>query len=137
MESEIVHETAALVTALACGDAVAAADIYSDGARVVAPAAGVLDGRAEIEAYWQAGIDLGLAGLAFESQVLEEIGGGALEIGRYAVSGQADLAGPRVERGTYLVLHTLDRCGSWRRTVEIFNPDEPNAARGHIQREEP
>ena len=136
MESEIVAETAALVTALERGDAVAAADVYSNGATVVAPAAGVIEGRDEIEAYWQAGIDLGLSAVTFDRHLLEDVAGGVIEAGRYAISGRREVARPRVDRGTYLVLHTLGPGGSWCRAVEVFISDEPNPARRDIHKEE-
>jgi ketosteroid isomerase-like protein len=136
MENEILAGTAALVTALEQGDVVAAGGVYSDAARLLAASAELIQGRAEIEAYWRAGIDLGLSGLAFESRVLEAIGGGVLELGRYAVSVQGESSASPVERGSYLVLHTQASDGSWRRAVEVFNPDEPQPARRHSKREE-
>ncbi len=136
MENEILEETAALVTALERGDVAAAGDIYADGARLLASSAELIQGRAEIESYWRAGIDLGLSGLAFERRVLEEIGGTVLELGRYAVSVQGKSSAPLVEHGSYLVLHAQTADGSWRRAVEVFNPDEPKPARRNVPKEE-
>ena len=81
MENEIHDQATTLVTALERGDAAAAGVVYADGARLLASTAEPIDGRAEIEAYWRAGIELGLGGVTFESRVLEWIGGGALESG--------------------------------------------------------
>jgi ketosteroid isomerase-like protein len=136
MEEEIDEGTAALVAALERGDVATAGAVYTDGARLLASSAELIEGRAEIEAYWRAGCDLGLSGLAFESQVSETMGGGVLELGRYAVSVRRERAGLLVERGTYLVLHTQTADGSWRRAVEVFNPDEPKPARRNSQKEE-
>ena len=99
MENEIFAETAALVTALERGDVVAAGDVYADGARLLASSAELIQGRTEIEAYWRAGIDLGLSGLAFERRVLDEIGGNVLELGRYSVSMKGESSALRVEHG--------------------------------------
>src|SRR6266545_6666713 len=99
MENEIFAETAALVTALERGDVVAAGDVYADGARLLASSAELIQGRTEIEAYWRAGIDLGLAGLTFERQVLDKIGGNVLELGRYAVSMKGESSTPLIEHG--------------------------------------
>jgi ketosteroid isomerase-like protein len=136
VENEIPGETAALVTALENRDVAGAVEAYADGARLLSPAAGLVEGRAQIGAYWQAGLDLGLSALAFETRVLEEVAGAVLEVGRYAFSGWRRHAEPRVDRGTYLVLHTLGPDGVWRRGVEVFNPDEPGSARHEIQKEE-
>jgi ketosteroid isomerase-like protein len=136
MENEILAETAALVSALERGDVAGAGDVYADGARLLASSAALIQGRPEIEAYWRAGIDLGLSGLAFERRVLEEIGGSVLELGRYAVSVQGDSSAPAVERGSYLVLHKQTADGLWRRAVEVFNPDELKPARRNVEKEE-
>jgi hypothetical protein len=40
------------------------------------------------------------------------------------------------EVGTYLVLHTQAADGSWRRAVEVFNPDEPATVCRDLQKEE-
>ncbi len=125
MENEIHDQVTTLVTALERGDAAAAGVVYTDGARLLASTAEPIDGRAEIEAYWRAGIELGLFGVTFESRVLEWIGAGALELGRYAVSMQGRSPTPTVEHGSHLVLHTQTSDGSWKRAVEVFNPDEP------------
>jgi ketosteroid isomerase-like protein len=136
MESEIVRTTAALVTALEGGDVVAAAAAYADDATLLAPSAGIVESRAAIEAYWQAGIDLGLSGVTFDRSRLEPFGDRVLEVGRYAISGSGELGKRRVVRGTYLVLHSPDPGGSWRRAVEVFTPDEPTLARHGSQKEE-
>jgi ketosteroid isomerase-like protein len=128
MEDEINEATAALVTALERGDVAAAGDLYADGARLFAPSATRIEGRAEIVEYWRAGLDLGLSSLAFECRVLEKIAG-VLELGRYVVSVQSGSATPSVEHGSYLVLHAQTDEGSWQRAVEVFNPDEPREAR--------
>ena len=124
MENEILGRTAALVAALEHGDAVAAGYVYADGARLLVSSADLIQGRPEIEAYWRAGIDLGLSSLAFQSRMLEEISGSALELGRYAVSVRGESSAQLVEHGSYLVVHTQTD-GSWRRAVEVFNPDGP------------
>jgi ketosteroid isomerase-like protein len=135
MENGILETTAALVTALERGDVAAAGDIYADGAWLLSSSAEHIHGRAEIEAYWRAGVELGLSGLEFESKVQEALGGSVLELGRYVVSVRNESTLPLVEHGTYLVLHTQTVDGSWRRAVEVFNPDEPTPVRHNLARE--
>jgi ketosteroid isomerase-like protein len=136
VENEIHAATTSLVTALERADVAAAAAVYADDARLLASSAELIQGRAEIEAYWRAGIDLGLCGLSFESGLLKAIDPGVLELGRYAVAVRSVPAAPAVERGAYLVLHTQARDGSWQRAVEVFNPDEPEPARRKHEKEE-
>lgn len=136
MEDEILQATAALVTALERRDAAAAADLYTDDAKLLAPAAELIQGRAAIGSYWRAGISLGLSAVGFEGQVLEPVGESVVEVGRYAVSVDVERAEPVVERGTYVVLYRQAGDGSWQRALDVFDPDEPMGGSSNIQREE-
>ena len=124
MESEISDGTRRLATAIRRGDASAASWLYADDATLLAPGAAPLHGRAEVEAYGRAGLDLGLRRLELERLRLEHLADAVLELGRYAVS----LRPATAERGSYLVLHTQTAAGSWQRAVEVFSPDEPTPA---------
>src|SRR5262245_44591957 len=128
MEDEIQKATEKLVTALEEKDVAAAGDVYADGALLLAPSIGRVEGREEVEEYWRAGLELGLTGLGFECQMLEEFAG-VLEVGRYAISVHCRTAAPSFEHGSYLVLHARTAGGSWQRAVEVFNPDEQRKAR--------
>jgi ketosteroid isomerase-like protein len=112
----------ALAAALARGAAPGAAALYSDDGRLLAPAAGIVCGRDQIEAYWRAGIGLGLFRLELEAREVEVIDGLAIEVGRYAIA-----VASGADAGEYLVLHRRQADGTWRRAVDVFNPDEPSA----------
>jgi ketosteroid isomerase-like protein len=137
MEGEINKATATLVRSVEQGNAETAARVYADDATLLAPAAELMHGRAEIEAYWRTGIALGLSAVEFECRVSEAVGGGVVEVGRYAVSVNAARVGRVVDRGTYFVLRRQVADGSWRRTVDVFNPDEPSTTRHNDRKEEP
>ena len=136
MEGEIQQATATLVRSLEHGDASSAARVYADDARVLAPAGELLRGRVEIEAYWRAGIALGLSTVTFERQLTAAIAGKFIEIGRYAVAAKVARNARLVDRGTYLALHAQVADGSWRRSVDVFNPDESIPARYDDRKEE-
>ncbi len=125
MDATIPEATTVLVDAVRRGDAAAAGSAYATDAKLLAPAPELVQGCAEIEAYWRAGIAIGLSAITFESDVLQRIEAGIVEAGRYAV--YVDDAGGRTvaERGTYLVLHKQAPDGSWRRAVDVFDPHEP------------
>lgn len=129
MEHEVrVRETtAALAGAVNRGDAAHAASLYVEDARLLASAAEPIAGRGAIRSYWQAGVELGVV-LRLEPLEVELAGPFAVEIGRYAFSLGGDGVGEPVDRGTYLVLHRRQADGSWRRSVDVFNPDGPAAA---------
>lgn len=103
--------------ALARGDAAGAASLYSEDGTLLTADAELIRGRAEIEAYWHEGIALGLERLELEQVEMQELGGTAIELGRYVLV----LHGVS-ERGRYVVLHRREADGEWRRAVEVYNP---------------
>lgn len=115
---------AALAAALARGDASGAAALYSDDGKLLIPAARLISGRDEIEAYWREGIGFGLSSLELEAHDVQVLGGLAIEIGRYALALRDG-----ADAGKYLALHRQQADGTWRRAVDVFNPDEPRSAR--------
>jgi uncharacterized protein (TIGR02246 family) len=122
MGDEVQNAAAVLADALARGDAAAAASLYADDGRLLTSAAELLSGRGEIEAYWQAGIAVGLSSL--ELQMIELSVGDriAIEIGRYALAVESDGSAPvAAEHGKYLALHRRQADGTWRRAVDVFN----------------
>ena len=129
METEVRETSAALAEALTRGDAPGAASLYEEDAKLLAPRAKLVAGRAEVEAYWRTGITLGVSRLELETLELEPMGEVAVEIGRYAIVVSADRGEPVVDRGKYLALHRQQADGSWRRAVDVFNPDGRTPAR--------
>jgi ketosteroid isomerase-like protein len=131
MEDGLERGTRELGEALARGDARAAAALYADDGKLLSPAAELFAGRRDIEGYWRAGIALGLSGLAVEAVEVEASDGVAVETGRYVLAG-GELV---LDRGKYLVLHRRQADGTWRRAVDVFNPDAPAAARPRPEEE--
>ena len=124
----IAEGRAAFVDALRHGDARAAGSIYAESARLVAPSADVIEGRAAIEAFWQAGLDAGVVDIDLEAVEVRYRTSLAYELGRYVLQLRPPSGGTVVDRGTYLLVleHHVD--GSWRRAVEMFSPEAPPAA---------
>jgi uncharacterized protein (TIGR02246 family) len=123
LERAFAETRAAFLAALAAGDAKAAASVYAEDARLLAPGAEPMRGRDTIEAFWRAGLEAGLAALAFEPS---EVEGGerlAYELGRYELRLRPAEGGTVVERGRYLLVHARREDGAWRRAVEMLNPD--------------
>lgn len=120
-DDPFVESRAAFVDGLARGDAAAACSVYTRDARLLAPSAELVKGRQEIERFWKAGIDAGIT--VVDLGVLEIACGSGLayEIGRYALrlDGCADPA----EGGAYVLVHEQQHDGTWRRVVEMFNPE--------------
>jgi len=119
----------AFIAALRGGDALAAADAYTQDARLMAPSSEVLIGRAAIAGFWRAGLDVGVSAIDLLAQEVELERGGdlAYEIGRYVLQVQPapTSSEPVVDRGRYLLVYRREADGVWRRAVETFNPDVP------------
>ena len=118
---EIAEASAAFASALRSGDAAVASDVYTRDARLVAPSAGILDGRDAIEAFWRAGIEVGVSRADFEPLELRRHDAVAYELGRYelALAGVGAVA----DRGKYVLVHERQEDGSWRRALEMLAPD--------------
>ena len=133
---EAIAETrAAFVSAVCCGDATAAAAVYADGARLLAPSAELMQGREEIARFWQAGIDAGISRVELEALQLERHGTVAYEVGRYALRLQSTEGVTIVDRGKYALVHERQPDGTWLRAVETFNPDAPPASTPQVRSE--
>jgi uncharacterized protein (TIGR02246 family) len=120
MEDAVRKASDELTAALVRRDAAAAAALYADDAMLLTPSAALIAGRRDIEAFWGAGVDVGLVRVEltpFDVQVVDAV---AIEVGRYALS----LEGGG-ETGKYCVLHRREADGVWRRAVDVFNPDAP------------
>lgn len=129
--SGAIGETrAAFVAALKDGDAKAASHVYADEARLLAPSAELIQGREAIEAFWRAGLEAGISEVELEALELERQGRLAYEIGRYALRLEPTDGGTVVDRGKYVLVHERQPDGSWRRAVEMFNPEGPPASTG-------
>ena len=86
-------------------------------------------GRAEIEAFWQAGFDAGLAAIELDVLKLERHDRFAYEVGRYALHVEPGSGDPLADRGNYVLVLTERADGSWQRAVEMLGPDRPFSPR--------
>jgi uncharacterized protein (TIGR02246 family) len=124
---EVMPASVQLAEALSGHDAAAAAALYAEDARLLTTAEQIL-GRADIEAYWNAGMTLGLSRAVLtptEVRVGDRV---AVETGCYEFTLTGGPGQPAaVDRGTYFVLHRRDDNGSWRRGVELFDVDPAEA----------
>jgi uncharacterized protein (TIGR02246 family) len=123
------------VDALRSGDARAASAVYADDAQLLAPSAELVAGREAIAAFWRAGLDAGIAGVELEELRFKRGESVAWEIGRYVLRLEPADGTPVVDSGKYLLVHERQEDGSWRRAVEMFNPDASSSDRQPRERE--
>lgn len=136
MEHPIRETAGALAAAISRGDAAGAAALYAADAVLLTPTAELVAGRRQIETYWRTGIALGVSRMELDARELRFASTVAFEIGDYALSVAADRRQPVVDLGKYFVLHIRDGDGSWRRGVDVFNPDGLGTS-GQLRKEEP
>jgi len=100
------------------GNAAGIAALYSDDATLLPPGGIELQGRAAIEAYWQAAMDAapGVT-VTLETKELHNLGDVAVEVGSYTNTG-ADRE--HVGHGKYLVVWMLND-GTWQMARDIWN----------------
>lgn len=119
--AELATDRSAFGDAIRQGDPQAAASAYTETARLLAPSAELIEGRASIVAFWQAGIDAGVVDVDQEPVAVERGDSLAYEVGRYAFRLGND--GTVVDRGSYVLVLEQQADGTWRRAVEMFNPE--------------
>jgi uncharacterized protein (TIGR02246 family) len=136
MEDGVRNAATALATALARGSAADAAALYAADGKLLTAAAELIDGRRQIEAYWQAGLAIGLSDIELVAEDVEAGHEFAVEIGHYAFTLTADDGGPSIDCGKYVVLHRRQADGSWCRAVDVFNPDVSGTARRAFKEEQ-
>jgi uncharacterized protein (TIGR02246 family) len=127
-EPAVVALRDAFARAVSDGDAKAAASVYAGGARLLAPSAELIEGREAIEAFWQAGMDAGVDQIELRAIEIHAVEQMAYEHGEYVLRLQPGVDRPVVDHGRYVVVLEQGADGSWRRALEMFNPEKPSAA---------
>jgi ketosteroid isomerase-like protein len=117
---------AAFVAALRRRDPGAVAELYGDDAHLIAPDVEPVRGRADVAAFWRAGIASGITDVELDPDDVEITATIAWEVGRYALWLALEGGEPVVDRGRYLLIYAPDAAG-WRRAAEMFRPDPPRS----------
>ena len=134
-EADLARNTARWSAALSDGDGVSAAAVYADDALLLPPEGDVISGRRAIERFWRSGIEIGLR--AVELEPLERGGTGSsfYEHGRYRMDLPQAHGEPKVERGSYVLVHVQADDGAWRWAVNTFRtPTERPTTEGGGER---
>jgi ketosteroid isomerase-like protein len=117
---------AAFVGAIRSHDPAVVAALYGDDARLIAPDVEPVRGRADVAAFWRAGMASGITNVELEPDDVEIAATIAWEVGRYALWMALEGGEPVVDRGRYLLIYAPDAAG-WRRAAEMFRPDPPRS----------
>ena len=113
----------ALADAINSKDAAATALNYTEDGAVLPPGAPRQDGRAAVQAFWQAAIDSGLADVVVSSHEVEEFGDVATAVGTLTGTVPDGDGGRTALAGKFIVLWRKDADGTWRLHRDIWNFD--------------
>jgi uncharacterized protein (TIGR02246 family) len=123
-QKAIEENTKQFIEAFNKGDAAAVANMYTMDARVLPPNSEMVEGRANIQKFWQGAITAGLKMSTLETVHVEQQGNLAVEVGRYTttMSGAGDTT--TTDQGKYVVVWKRDG-KDWKLAVDIFNTNRP------------
>jgi ketosteroid isomerase-like protein len=129
VRTEIDASNGRFLEEVARGDATAAATAYAEGAILLPPSGEIIRGRTAIESFWRSGIEIGVRRVDLETLERSDANRLVYEVGRYRMLFQRPDDEPKLERGTYVLLHRQGPDGSWLRAVDMFNATSSQAAR--------
>ncbi len=110
-----------LAEAVEKGDAAAAAALYTEDGKFLAPNADFFSGRDAIQGFFQAAIDGGIKGLNLSTLELEIQGDTAYEVGTYELVADGGVV---ADSGKFIVIwKRVD--GTWRIHCDMINTSRP------------
>jgi uncharacterized protein (TIGR02246 family) len=109
------------------GDAAALANMYTTDARVLPPNGEMVEGRPNIQKFWQGAMSAGLKMVSLETVHVETQGNVAVEIGHYTTTIPGAGGTTTTDKGKYVVVWKREG-GAWKLAVDIFNTSIPRAS---------
>jgi uncharacterized protein (TIGR02246 family) len=109
------------------GDAAAVANMYTMDARVLPPNGEMVEGRPNIQKFWQGAMSAGVKMVSLETVHVETQGNVAVEIGRYTSTVPGAGGTTTTDKGKYVVVWKREG-ESWKLAVDIFNTSIPTAS---------
>jgi uncharacterized protein (TIGR02246 family) len=109
------------MAAFAAHDAAALAAFYTEDAKLMPPNSDILEGRAAIQAFWQAVFDMGIDSALLEIVEVDALGNTAVEVSHFTLY-TAD--GQVADYGKYMIEWKRVR-GQWFLHRDIWNTSQP------------
>ena len=122
----IEANTKQFIEAFNKGDAAAVANLYTIDARMLPPNSEMVEGRANIQKFWQGAITAGLKMVSLETLHVETQGNIAVEIGHYTSTRPGAGNTTTTDKGKYVVMWKREG-QSWKLAIDIFNTSLPTA----------
>ena len=125
VEQEMSEGTRSFVEAYNRGDAAAAADHYTEDAKLLPPNQEMVSGKRAIQEFWQTAMDMGVRRINLGNVEVVYDGNVAYVRGVSTVTIQPEGGREMTERGKCLVALKRQADGSWKLAVDIWNSDLP------------
>ncbi len=106
-------------SALMRGDAASIADVYSNTGMLLPTGSDIIQGKADIKAFWQAAIDMGIRKLKLDILEIEVHGDTAIEMSKYTLTNEGEEV---IDRGKGIVIWKYNNSG-WMMHRDIWNSD--------------
>ncbi len=103
------------------GDAAGVADLYTEDGQVLPPNSDVVMGKAAIQAFWKAVMDMGVSGAKLDIVEVEEQGDIVFEVSKFTLQGKEEQI---IDQGKYIVIWKQED-GQWKLHRDIFNSSLP------------
>ncbi len=110
------------------GDPASVAALYTEDATLLAPNAEPIRGRQGIEAFFKAGMQMGIREATLETVDVEYLGAIAYEVGAYTMKIEPEGGEATTDKGKYVVVWKRQGDGPWRLAVDIWNTNTPPPA---------
>ncbi|MGD9894373.1 MAG: SgcJ/EcaC family oxidoreductase [Dehalococcoidia bacterium] len=120
VRQEIDRINAQFVAAFNRGDAAGAAGVYTEDATILPPGSDMVQGRENIQGFWQAAMDAGIRAVNLETLDLSMSGEMAREIGRATLTIRPEGGAESTDTAKYVVVWE-ESGGEWRWAVDIWN----------------
>jgi uncharacterized protein (TIGR02246 family) len=125
IRSAITAGNANFMAAFQRGDAAGVAACYTSDAQLLPPNGEPMSGTANIAAFWQGAMAMGIKDAKLETNHVEARGDLAVEVGQYTLTIQPAGADAMTDGGKYVVVWKNE--GGWKLYIDIWNTNTPMA----------
>ncbi len=107
------------------GDPASLAALYTEDATLLPPNSEAIRGRQGIEAFFKAGIQMGISEATLETVDVEYLGDVAYEVGAYTMKIEPEGGQATTDQGKYVVVWKREGDGPWKLAVDMWNTNTP------------
>ena len=107
------------------GDPASLAALYTEDATLLPPNSEAIRGRQGIEAFFKAGMQMGISEATLETVDVEYLGDVAYEVGAYTMKIEPEGGQAETDRGNYVVVWKRESDGPWKLAVDMWNTNTP------------